>query len=45
MDIEMPSNKTLDAESAQVGLSKFVNFLIICSSVTVRYAQFRSARR
>ena len=39
------SNLALDSESAHIGALTFNIFSIICSSVTVRCAQFRSARR
>jgi hypothetical protein len=38
-------NSTLNAETAHVGISTFSIFSIIRSSVSVRYAQFRSAQR
>lgn len=43
--INKPLNRSLDSETAHGRASTFDIFLIICSSVTVRCAQFRAARR
>lgn len=38
-------NMPFDSESAQIGIPTFSMFSIICSFVTMRCAQIRSARR